>query len=41
MELLGRAMEPMTSDHLAVIEQLGVRLGHVIEELQYGSVRLH
>jgi GAF domain-containing protein len=41
IELLGCALEPMTADHLACVERLGVRLGHVLEELRYGRVRLH
>jgi hypothetical protein len=41
IELLGRALEPMTADHLAFVERLGVRLGHVLEELHLRRVRLH
>jgi hypothetical protein len=41
IELLGRALEPNTPDNLFIIERLGVRLGHVLEEVRHGSARLH
>jgi hypothetical protein len=41
IELLGRALEPMTVDDLLIVERLGFRLGHALEELIYGNARLH
>lgn len=41
IELLGCVLEPMPADYLAFVERLGVRLGHVLEELRYGRVRFH
>lgn len=37
MELLGRALEPKTPDNLMILERLGVRLGHALEELRHGK----
>lgn len=37
IELLGRAFAPRTTANLAVIERLGVRLGHALEELRLDS----
>jgi GAF domain-containing protein len=44
IELLGRALESKTPDNLAIVERLGVRLGHTLEELRHGrrgGARLH
>lgn len=41
IEILGRALEPMSADTFAFVERLGVRLGQVLEELRYGRVRFH
>jgi hypothetical protein len=37
IELLGRAFAPKTTANLAVIERLGVRLGHALEERRRAS----
>ena len=39
MELLGRALEPKTPDNLVIVERLGFRLGHALEELRHGKLR--
>lgn len=39
MELLGRALEPKTPDNLVIVERLGFRLGHALEELRHGRSR--
>ena len=44
IELLGRALEPKTPDNLVIVERLGFRLGHTLEELRHrrhGDARLH
>ena len=41
IELLGRALEPNSPDNLVVLERLGFRLGHALEELRHGNARLH
>lgn len=43
IELLGRALEPKTPDNLVIVERLGCRLGHTLEELRHGrhDARLH
>jgi len=44
IELLGRALESTTPNNLAIVERLGVRLGHTLEELRHrrrGDARLH
>ena len=44
IELLGRALESKTPDNLVIVERLGVRLGHTLEELRHrrgGDARLH
>jgi hypothetical protein len=41
IELLGRALEAKTPDNLVVVERLGFRLGHALEELRHGNARLH
>jgi GAF domain-containing protein len=41
IELLGRALELKTPDNLVVVERLGFRLGHALEELRHGNARLH
>ena len=40
VELLGRALEPKTPDNLVLVERLGARLGHALEEVRYGRRRL-
>lgn len=41
IELLGPALEPKTPDNLVLVERLGFRLGHALEELRHGNARLH
>jgi GAF domain-containing protein len=44
IELLGRALEPKMPDNLAIVERLGVRLGHTLEERlqgRRGDTHLH
>jgi hypothetical protein len=41
IELLGHAIELKTPDNLVVVERLGFRLGHALEELRHGNARLH
>jgi GAF domain-containing protein len=36
IELLGRALESKTPDNLMIVERLGFRLGHAVEELRHG-----
>ncbi len=40
IELLGRALEAKIPDNLVVVERLGFRLGHTLEELRYGRAQL-
>jgi hypothetical protein len=39
IELLGRALEPMSFNDLVIFDRLGVRLGHALEELSCGNAR--
>jgi len=44
IELVGRALEMKAPDNLVIVERLGSRLGHTLEELRHGrlgDVRLH